>query len=50
MAYITKRGDKWRAEVCIDRKRESKTFSLKRDAVLWAEQTRSRSGFYPAGR
>lgn len=36
MAYITKRGDKWRAEVCIDRKRESKTFSLKRDAVLWA--------------
>jgi len=36
MAYITKRGDKWRAEVCIDRKRESKTFILKRDAVLWA--------------
>lgn len=36
MAYITKRGNKWRAEVCIDRKRESKTFDFKRDAVTWA--------------
>lgn len=42
MAYITKRGDKWRVEVCVDRKRRSKTFDLKRDAVAWgADQEQS---------
>lgn len=36
MANIAKRGDKWRAEVCIDRKRKAKTFQTKREAVAWA--------------
>lgn len=36
MASYEKRGDKWRAFVCIDRKRASKTFALKRDAIAWA--------------
>lgn len=36
MANFSKRGDKWRAEVCIDRKREAKTFPTKREAVAWA--------------
>lgn len=42
MASIEKRGDKWRAFVCIDRNRKSKTFATKREAVAWAndlEQT-----------
>lgn len=43
MAYITKRGAKWRAEVCVERKRESKTFDLKRDAIAWADE-REQSG------
>ena len=42
MANIARRGDKWRAEVCIDRKRKAKSFPTKREAVSWAndlEQT-----------
>lgn len=42
MAHISKKGDRWRAEVCIDRKRKAKTFDTKREAVAWAndiEQT-----------
>ena len=38
MAYITKRGDRWRAEVCIDRVRRSKTFPTKREAKAWADE------------
>ena len=38
MANISKRGDKWRAEVCIDRKRKAKTFPTKREAVAWANE------------
>lgn len=38
MAYITKRGDRWRAEVCIDRTRRSKTFPTKREAKAWADE------------
>lgn len=42
VASIKKRGDCWRAEVCIDRKRKAKTFPTKREALAWAtdlEQT-----------
>lgn len=42
MANIAKRGEKWRAEVCIDRKRKAKSFSTKREAIAWSndmEQT-----------
>lgn len=42
MAYIQKRGDKWRVEVCIDLKRQSKTFPTKREAVLWANDQEDR--------
>lgn len=38
MAYITKHGDRWFAEVCIDRKRRSKTFNTKRECVAWANE------------
>ena len=37
MAYITKRRDKWFAEVCIDKRRTSKTFATKREARAWAD-------------
>jgi integrase len=37
VAHITKIGDKWRAEVCIDRKRKAKTFGTKREAKDWAD-------------
>jgi len=36
VANISKRGDRWRAEVCVDRKRKAKTFGTKREAVAWA--------------
>ena len=38
MANIAKRGDRWRVEVCIDRKRKAKTFDTKREAVDWANE------------
>lgn len=38
MANIARRGDKWRAEVCIDRKRKAKSFLTKREAVAWANE------------
>jgi hypothetical protein len=36
MASITKRGDKWRAEVYKNGKRASKSFATKAEASLWA--------------
>lgn len=36
MSSIQKRGDKWRAFVLINGKRESQTFRLKKEAVAWA--------------
>lgn len=38
MSSIQKRGTSWVAEVCVDRKRKSKSFALKRDAVEWARE------------
>jgi integrase len=38
MANISKRGARWRAEVCIDRKRKSKTFDTKREARAWSDE------------
>jgi hypothetical protein len=38
MAYITKRRDKWFVEVCIDKRRTSKTFATKREARAWADE------------
>ncbi len=38
MASIQKRGASWVAEVCIDRKRKSKSFATKREAVSWANE------------
>lgn len=38
MAHISKRGDKWRASVCIDRLRKTKTFATKREATAWANE------------
>ena len=38
MAHIKKRGEKWFAEVCIDRKRRAKTFRTKREANAWANE------------
>lgn len=46
MASIDKRNDKWRAEVCIDRKRKAKTFATKREAVMWSNEMES-GGFLP---
>jgi integrase len=46
VANIAKRGDKWRAEVCIDRKRKAKTFLTKREAVAWANE-QEESGISP---
>ena len=43
MSSIQKRGDKWRAFVLIDGKRESQTFRLKKEAVAWATE-REESG------
>lgn len=38
MAHIIKRGDKYRAEVCIERVRRAKSFPTKREAVAWANE------------
>lgn len=46
MASIDKRNDKWRAEVCIDRKRKAKTFLTKKEAVAWANEQEA-GGFLP---
>lgn len=47
MANIDKRGDKWRAEVCIERKRKAKTFPTKREAVAWANDQEAQ-GYLPS--
>ena len=44
---ITKRGSKYRVEVCIDYVRRSKTFSTKRDAVAWGNEMESK-GILPS--
>jgi integrase len=36
VAHIVKRGERWRAEVCVERKRRAKTFGTKREAIAWA--------------
>lgn len=36
MAHIRKVGAAWVCEVCVDRKRRSKSFSTKREAVAWS--------------
>lgn len=36
MAHIRKKGASWVADVCVDKKRRSKSFSTKRDALAWA--------------
>jgi integrase len=41
VAHISKYGDKWRAEVCVERKRRAKTFKTKRDATAWANEQES---------
>lgn len=46
MANISKRGDKWRAEVCIDRVRKAKSFPTKREAIEWS-LTMERTGVVP---
>lgn len=46
MANIDKRNGRWRAEVCIDRKRKSKTFDTKREAVDWSNDM-EKSGVRP---
>jgi integrase len=38
VASISKREDKWRADVCIDRMRKSKTFLTKKEATAWANE------------
>lgn len=38
MANISQRNGRWRAEVCVDRRRRAKTFDLKRQAVAWARE------------
>lgn len=38
MAYITKRSGKWLAEVCVNRRRTSKTFPTKKEALAWATE------------
>lgn len=49
MSSIQKRGDKWRAFILINGQRESKTFSLKKEAVAWANE-REESGEAAPGR
>ena len=41
VANIDKRNGKWRAEVCISRKRKAKTFPTKKEAVAWANEQES---------
>lgn len=38
MASIRKRSDSWIAEVCVDRKRRSKSFKTKKEAVAWSNE------------
>lgn len=38
MASVRKRGESWVAEVCVDRKRKSKSFATKREATAWANE------------
>ena len=38
MASIRKRGSSWVADVCVDRKRRSKSFTTKRASVAWANE------------
>lgn len=38
MANISKRGRRWRAEVCVDRSRRARTFDTKREAQAWATE------------
>jgi len=47
VANISKRGEKWRAEVCIDRKRKAKSFQTKREAVAWSNDL-EQSGIRPS--
>lgn len=41
MAYISKSGDKWRAQIERKGKRTSKTFRTKAEATLWAQSVES---------
>lgn len=41
MANLAKKGGRWRAEVCVDRKRKAKTFDTKREALAWATEIES---------
>lgn len=41
MAHIVKRGNKYRAEVCVERVRRAKSFATKRQAVAWANEQES---------
>jgi integrase len=47
VANIARYGDKWRAEVCVDRKRKAKSFATKREAVAWANEL-EQSGVRPS--
>ena len=47
MANIARYGDKWRAEVCVDRKRKAKSFPTKREAVAWSNEL-EQSGVRPS--
>ncbi|MCK0507975.1 tyrosine-type recombinase/integrase [Aromatoleum anaerobium] len=38
MAHFEKRGAGWRAHVCVDRTRKTKTFPTKREAKAWADE------------
>lgn len=42
MAHLKKVGERWRAEVCVDRKRRAKTFQTKREAARWAAEQEDR--------
>ncbi len=53
MATIIKRGRRWRASVCVNRKRQSKSFPTKAAAAAWAldqeSRLRSATGLAPPG-
>lgn len=38
MASIRKRGNSWVADVCVNLKRQSKSFATKKEAVTWANE------------
>ena len=38
MSSVLKRGETWRAFVCVDNKRRSKSFATKREATAWAHE------------